>query len=31
MGDSGRGATAEHKWYRRIGFRDGKRIAILAC
>jgi cytochrome c oxidase accessory protein FixG len=28
-GDSGRGATAEHKWYRRIGFRDGKRIAIL--
>jgi hypothetical protein len=29
-GDSGRSAAAEHKWYRRIGFRDGKRIAILA-
>ncbi len=28
-GDSGRGAAAEHKWYRRIGFRDGKRVAIL--
>jgi len=29
-GDAGRSQAAERKWYRRIGFRDGKRIAILA-
>ena len=28
-GDAGRSEVAERKWYRRIGFRDGKRIAIL--
>ena len=28
-GDAGRNASADRRWYRRIGFRDGKRIAIL--
>ncbi len=28
-GDAGRNEAAERRWYRRIGFRDGKRIAVL--
>ncbi len=28
-GDAGRSQAEERKWYRRIGFRDGKRIAVL--
>ena len=28
-GDAGRNEAKERRWYRRIGFRDGKRIAVL--
>ncbi|MDR3773547.1 MAG: FixG Ig-like domain-containing protein [Terracidiphilus sp.] len=28
-GDAGRSQAEERRWYRRIGFRDGKRIAVL--
>lgn len=28
-GDAGRNEAEERRWYRRIGFRDGKRIAVL--
>jgi cytochrome c oxidase accessory protein FixG len=28
-GDAGRNQAEERRWYRRIGFRDGKRIAVL--
>ena len=28
-GDAGRSASADRRWYRRIGFRDGKRLAVL--
>jgi polyferredoxin len=28
-GDAGKGVTVERAWYRRLGLRDGKRVAIL--
>jgi cytochrome c oxidase accessory protein FixG len=28
-GEPGKGVTVEHAWYRRLGLRDGKRVAIL--
>ena len=30
-GDDEQNAVTESKWYRRIGLRDGKRVAILCC